>query len=892
MSVAVFDKRVDPPRIGGIPELVFFIAPMAIILFVVGFLFPLLVVKVAAFSAALGCAYLSWYIWHVYDDFLILSALDNGKKTESTVSLFASGKKRYMDLYHWRTFCSEVAFEHDDEAVSLAFTWEGVHDRFFDNAQFSTEHSRRTALLKTLPTDIGLVIEHHLLRANDTRQIDAYLAKGRKMAEQRTVPSIALDVREQLAAMYRPMARNNHVLTVLSVGRQRKQGFLNAFLPSRYIKLRRACELLKSLNEVVRAIEASYPGFNLLSHDEYANQIMDVYRPYQDKHAIDWRFPLAPQLVTDKPKLDEEGFLTIDGLYYKCCLIQNYPNMNFGWPFHFVEADVDLHASQIINPLPTDKTLDKNNKKSKFERESISQTRGTEKATVRLKDSAAYRMYVSTHKLPVANNAYILTFVHKDKNRVRHYVNGFKNTVLQDGGLVRDNADLQHELFRLRLPGQGRYSTFMREDHADTLAVMAPFTTFAHGEDEPESLRISATGQLVGSSPSKLDVPHGLVVAETNGGKDTQQGMTFIETFPLIRYDIIELGNSYQGAIEAVGGHYCRAKEQVINPLSSYEEYRSAKALTEHGAGKIDVDFVRTQSDLLTPIFKGMKGGHYTRPEEVVVNRLIRFIYENPSAEADAPILPDLMTAFDNIETESDKQRQACDELREDLFEFLSTEIGSAFKERDQFIISPVANGVDFDKFHGELFDFYMVFITIRFATAAMSRGVRSQIMLNEFKMLLERSPEPIRHITLTIDRMGRKDWVGLTRITQGISEIKSIDPEALNSIPNKVLLSRQDDQHEKIGNMLNMPSAAIFHWKDFKTPQEMNKKGYREGMFYEGGDWHRLQYRFPQLLLDLMNTRAEDKALRDKAYLMSKDPYERIRIFNALKRERDNAII
>jgi hypothetical protein len=892
MSVAVFDKRVDPPRIAGIPEPVFFVVPMGIILFVVGFLFPLLVIKIAAFSASLGCAYLSWYIWHVYDDFLILSALDTGKKTKSTVSLFSSGKKSYMDIYHWRTFCSESAYEHDDGAVSLAFTWDGVHDRFFDDTQFGTEHKRRTALLKTLPTNVGLVIENHLLRTNDTRLIDAYLAKSRKKAERRETPRIALDIREQLAELYRPMSRSNRVLTVLSVGRQRNQGFLSALLPTSLTRFRNTVELLKTLNELVRSVEASYPGFKLLTRDEYAHQIMDVYRPYGDKHAIDWRFPLAPQLVTEKPELDEEGFLHIDGLYYKCCLIQNYPELKYGWPFQFVEAAVDLHACQIINPLPTDKTIDKENKKSKFERESISQTRGTENATNRLKDSAAYRMYVSTHKLSVANNAYILTFVHKDKGRVSHYANAFKKAIIENHGLVRDNADLQNELFRLRLPGQGRYSSFMREDHADTLAVMAPFTTFPHGVDDPESIRISSTGQIVGSSPSALSVPHKLVVAETDGGKDTQEGATFVETFQDIRYDCVELGNSWQGIIEAVGGHYCRAKEQVINPLSNYADYQSARALTESGAGKIDVDFVRTQSDLLTPIFKGMKGGDFTRPEEVVVNRLVRHIYEHPNEHADAPILPDLMAAFEQIETESDKQRKARDELGEELFEFLSTEIGSAFKDRDQFTISPIANGVDFDKFSGELFDFYMLFITIRFATAAMSRGIRSQIVLNEYKVLLERSPELIRRITLTIDRMGRKDWVGLTRITQGIAEIQSIDPEALNSIPNKVLLSRQDDKHETIGTMLNMPQAAIFHWRDFKPPEVMNKLGYREGMLYEGGQWHRLQYRFPPLLLDLMNTKGSDRVLRDKTYLMSKDPYERIRIFNELRKERDNAII
>lgn len=892
MNIAVFDKRIQPARIAGIPEISFFTIPTALGLLVVAFMLPNPFLKLVVFSASAGCAYIGWYTWKTYDDYLIYSALENGKRSRKRVSLFAQGKRTYMEYFHWRSFCSESAIEHDDGSISVAFTWKGVHERFFDDNQFASEHRRRVALLKTFPTDIGLVVENHLIRSNDTDLIDAYVEVGQKMSKRRDVPEIALDVRERLAELYRPMARSNRVLTIFSVGKPRKQGLLDYFMPSSFMRIKNATELMKTLTDALSSVESSYPGYKLLSHGEYARNILDIYRPYYDVHEIDWRFPLSPQLITEKPQIDDDGCLKINDTFYKCCLIQNYPSMGYGWTFRFCEASIDLHAVQILSPISTDKAIERNQKQGDFELQGVSKKRGTEKAVNKISNATDYRKYVIRHGLSVANNAYILTFANTDKSRVLYYAAKFKKDVLENGGLVRDNLDLQLELFRLRLPGQGRYSSFFREDHADTLAGMAPFTTYDCGVDKPESLRISFTGQLIGSSPSKLEVPHELVVAETNAGKDTFYGMKFIETFPEIRYDIAELGNSYQGVIEAVGGHYCRAREQVINPLSTFDDYRNAKALTESGAGRIDVDFVRTQSDLLTPIFKGMKGGNYTKPEEVIVNKLIRHIYDKSTSDADAPTLPDLLEAINKIETESDKQERARDEFGEELFEFLSTETGSCFKERDQFVISPIANGIDFDKFDGELFDYYMMFITIRLATAAMSRGTRSQIVLNEFKVLLERAPEPIRRITLTIDRMGRKDWVGLTRITQGLSEIKSIDPEALNSIPNKTLLSRQDDLHNEIGQMLKAPAAVVEHWKRFEDPSVMNKLGYREGIVCAGGEWNKLHLRFPHLLLDLMNTRGDDKTLRDKAYLMSRDPYERIDIFNALKKERDNAIL
>jgi hypothetical protein len=325
----------------------------------------------------------------------------------------------------------------------------------------------------------------------------------------------------------------------------------------------------------------------------------------------------------------------------------------------------------------------------------------------------------------------------------------------------------------------------------------------------------------------------------------------------------------------------------VINPLAGYDEYQSACRLSEAGNGRLDIDFIRSQSDMLMPVFKGLAGSAFTRPEEVCVNRALRDLYEAPG-EGGAPTLPMVLKALESIEVSSEKQEAARESLQSELYEFLETEIGQAFKAEDQFTISPIANAIDFGGFSGELFQYYMTFMVVRLATNAMSRGVRSQIVLNEYKMLLQNAADPIRWITLTIDRMGRKDWVGLTRITQGLEEVRSVDPEALSSIPSRTLLSRADD-HEAIGELLQMPPGIVNDWKRFASPDVMDRRGFREAMVQELGSWHRLYLKFPKLLLDLMNTSGKDKPLRERAYAETKDPYKRIELLNQYKQERES---
>lgn len=884
--ISAFNKRIEPKRIAGLPEPVFFTAPLILVFVLMAVVIPVAPVKLVFLIGGFGIVFfiVDTFRWH--DHMLIRKSMERGKRKRQLPSWGGSNRKTYLDGFTWLTRIGDHGLMHQGNSVSVAIEWSGIQDRHWSEAERANEHRRRVSLLRTLSDHPGLVIENHLLRAQDSGLADAYLQEGEAMHQLQPMPPIVRDIREQLVNEYRPLARSNQVITVLSMGKPERTGILDFIKPVMARRNRNAQDLYAHLLELFKHVEADFPGATLLSADDYQRSIQRVRCPDADSYDVEWRFPLADQVVTEKPEIVDEC-LKLNGRYFKTCLLQGYPDLPLNWTLGFLEAPVDLHACQIIMPKAVDKAMDEARKQSDYESDTLSRKRGADKSVAKIRESGGYREYVIHHNLPVADNAYIVTFSGHNAAQVKQQAATFKRAVHKEGGLIRDNTDLQLDLFDIRLPGMGRNTFFAREDHGDVLAAMMPVTSFSQGNTEhPESLRITMSGQLVGFAPSRVEVPHELVVAQTGGGKDTQFGLRFLETYPRIRYDIIEMGNSYQAAVEAVGGSYCRAREQVINPLAGYDEYEQARAMTERGHGTIDVDFIRSQSDMLTPIFKGLAGEPFTRPEEVCVNRALRLIYGKPS-EQPAPTLPDVLDALQQIEISSEGQEAARDALCSELFEFLETEIGSAFKSQDQFTISPIANAIDFGGFSGELFQYYMTFMVVRLATNAMARGARSQIVLNEYRMLLQNAGDPIRWITLTLDRMGRKDWVGLTRITQGIEEIRSVDSESLSSIQNRTLLSREDS-HVEIGELLQMPPSIVGAWQQFGSPDVMNKKGYREGLVQELGVWHKLFLKFPSLVLDLMNTRGEDKKLREIAFQKAKDPYERIEIFHQLKKERE----
>lgn len=877
MAIPSFDQRISQSKILGIPNTTALFLLGAITFICVGVVVPATVLKATFVFLGLAMLYLAKDDFKRRADWLVQSALYHGNDMKKRPSFSTHSDKHYSREHCWYTRVGDHGIAHKDNVVSVAFTWSGSFNRYNDEDDFNRELNKRVSLLKRYNQfKKHLCIEHHFIRINDSKKADDYLAYQRSINPD--APPIVKQVIADHAELCRQKARSNKLLTVISVKADTYSTFASIFgatkgTASQWKKLEQQCV------SVFNAVKSEYANADLLTGEEFIDYIFKIRIPDSiiSSTNIDWRYALSDQIVTSKPAV-EDDYLVLNGWYYKICLIQNYPDMPLNWFLGLCEAPVNVHISQIILPKDSDTALDKSAAADRHEKASAADNRGVDQLVTKMQNAAGFRRYVSSRNLPVAENAYIVTFVSKDKEQVGYFTERLSQNIIPNGGMIRSDNDLQLAMFQFRLPGQGISTPFKRLDHGESIAVMMPFTTFNAGSDVPEVLRVSTSGQLVTFEPSTLLVSHELASGETGGGKDTQYGMKILESYKTVRYDIVELGNSYQGMIEGIGGRYCRAKEQIINPLAQYQECASARELDRSGVPNLYADFLLTQGNILLPVFHGFSVCEYTRPEEVVVGRVLSYLFDNPIAGKEAPLLPDLLEAFDHIQTTSEAQEEAAKNLKQNLYEFLETPTGACFKSPDQYVISPVANAIDFLGLQGNMFKYFLSFVCTRLAQNAMSGGARNQIILNEYKVLYESAPDVVRQITITIDRMGRKDWVGLTRISQGVKEIEAVDSDAIDQIHSKTLLCRKTKHHE-IGRLLQVPPAAVAEWQLFHSPEE--RKPFREAFIYERGQWHKLFLQFPKLLLDIMNTDGDTKEIRNKVYRETKDPFERIRLYN-----------
>lgn len=877
MPIPSFDQRISQSKILGIPNTTALFLLGSVTFICVGIVVPATVLKAAFVFLGVAMLYLARDDFKRRSDWLVQIALYHGNEMKKRPTFSSHSDKLYSREHCWYTRVGEYGIAHKDNVVSVAFTWSGSFNRYKDEDDFSREINKRVSLLKRYNQfKKRLCIEHHFIRVKDSKKADDYLAYQKSINP--NAPPIVQQVIADHAELCRQKARSNKLLTVISVKADSYSTFASIFgatkgTASQWKKLEQECL------SVFSAVKSEYADADLLTCEEFIDSIFNIRVPDSVANSanVDWRYALSDQIITSKPSVQEDCLL-LDGWYYKICLLQNYPDMPLNWFLGICEAPINVHISQIVLPQDSDAALDKSAAADRHEKAAAADNRGVDQLVTKMQNAAGFRRYVSNRNLPVAENAYIVTFISKEKEQVNHFAERLSQSIIPNGGMIRSDIDLQLSMFQFRLPGQGIATPFKRLDHGELIAAMMPFTTFNSGSQIPEVLRVSTSGQLVTFAPSSLNVSHELASGETGGGKDTQYGMKILESYRTVRYDIIELGNSYQGLIESVEGRYCRAKEQIINPLAQYRECASAQELERRGEPNLYANFLEAQANILLPIFHGFNVVEYSRPEQVVIGRILVHLYENPIAGKDAPILPDLLAAFDHIKTSSEAQEAALKTLRGNLFEFLETPTGSCFKSADQYVISPIANAIDFLGLEGNMFKYFLNFVCTRLAQNAMSSGTRNQIILNEYKVLYDLAPDVIRQITVTIDRMGRKDWVGLTRISQGIEEIEAVDAGAINSIGNKTLLSRKD-KHREIGRLLKVPPAAIAEWELFHSPED--RKPFREAFVLEHGQWHKLFLQFPKLLLDLMNTDGDTKEIRNKVYRETKDPFERIRLYN-----------
>ena len=267
--ISAFNKRIEPKRVAGLPEPVFFAAPGVIVFAVMAVLMPIVPVKIVFAIAAGGTLFFIADVLRWYDYWLIRKSMERGKERKKLPSWGGKNQKTYVDGFTWQTRIGDHGLIHQGPCVSVAIEWAGVQDRHWSSDERQNEHRRRVALLRTLSDELGLSVENHLVRERDSSLADAYLRECQQMHRSLAIPPIVQDVREQLVQTYRPLARTNRVFTVLCLAAPRKAGLMGWIGPQMRRRNRTAQDLYAGLMEVFKTVKADFPGAQLMSSEDY-----------------------------------------------------------------------------------------------------------------------------------------------------------------------------------------------------------------------------------------------------------------------------------------------------------------------------------------------------------------------------------------------------------------------------------------------------------------------------------------------------------------------------------------------------------------------------------------------------------------------------------------------
>ncbi|MEJ2754651.1 MAG: hypothetical protein P8104_02155 [Gammaproteobacteria bacterium] len=801
---------------------------------------------------------------------LLLEAAEKNARATFKRPPFALKLPSFFEAFCWRRPINRCVMQHHDGAFSLLFTWRGAYNEFDGIEAFNQRMQRYNDLIKQL-AHYPVTLEWHWERRRDDRAVDAYVRQDAADA-----PAIVKDIRGQMARLLRGQGRSNRVFGVLSIA------------PALSLKRDSAqAEALRALSQAFERVRSVLPDCELASAAEYAECVSRTLSPGENTKNYHVGQDVAFQLAYDKPEWSEaQQCLKKGDTYIKPVLLFQYPELT---PDFFLSSlaslKTNLHVSQVIQAKHADSAIRRLRRQTLNQRVFTSETQSNWDDTQHsINDAEQFCAFVKQHGAAVADNVYMLVFSAQEDEleAMRAAFEAWSGELCRQGGELRCDRYIQYAVYLHCAPGMGRYSRFFREDTGFAIGRMTPDTVFDAGDPEPEILRLCANGQLYGYAPSKDVVLGQLIAGQTGGGKDAQFGLSVLETYQRIQYSIFEEGNSYQAIVEALGGRYCEAIHQTINPLSSYAAYDAA---CQRDRGRDNV--ISALRVVLLPLFKGFEHAAFSVEESVVLDAALIALYEAPTRRQAAPILPDLAQILAREAGIDPAYRAEQATLHKRLRAFLETSEGRRFQQADQFVLSPIINAINFEGLSGTLLRYYLGFMVERVSMNAFASGRRSQIVINEYRTLMSKAPDAIRWITLLLDRKGRKEWTGLTRITQGIDEILDVDTESLSSMGCKSLLSRQD-AHQRLGRLLDMPDTAIALWSRFESPKLMDKKGYRDMLFSAETEHTRWQYfklEFPELVLDLMTTAGADKAIRLAAMQKTQDVYERIRLIKAGRR-------
>lgn len=797
--------------------------------------------------------------------------------------------RQYAELFTWSHPYGEHVIAHQDDACSVAVTWDGIDSEMLTPSECASKWSEIYTLIGLL--GLNYCAEFHFWREDDASLSAEYLGLNSKIIRGHDV---AVAVREATAEHLSPYGMTNTVALVLTYIPPAQLGLADLFMRLLGLGAKRklvkqgnaADELLRSTKQIINRL----PGGRLLTTDQYATLVQQSFHRASflrgSKTALDPRFLMSEQVLREAPRVTDDARVIVSGHLTKVLLVAMYPNdPQPAWFANLASLAIPMHVSQILIPVDTKQSLRASERESDLAEDTKGKKGRTEKQKT-INDLADFQTFVSHNGLGIFKNAYIIHIhgtaeeLESAEDHITTWIEG------QPGGQVRNADWVQLPYFRAAQPGQGYRCPLFRPDDSMLVGNMAPVQVFRTGERNPESLRLGTSGALIGFSTSTQDVPHSFTVAMTGGGKGVEKVAQIAETYPFgIDWYIAEIGGSYRWIVESFGGVYSKIdpSETVVNPLPPYN------AATLAGKYPLDAGLaggtVNALAFLLTDGETDLSIHHAKAAQDA-----LQMLYAVAPEGKEAPTLADFLQELQSskVELELEPQRKAAQEMAENLESFLTTTEGRIFARPDNLVLSQGITGVDLkevDRASPKLLKFYLVFLALRFNNLAFARRNPARVLLDEMHKFVAIAPEVVGKLISELARMGRKDAAAIDLVSQGVKEIDIIEAEVLNSMPLRTLLFRPDGW-DAIANRIGMPEGPLAIWKRYPNPITPINLPWRPAMKSVAGSYYDLHLTFPQILLDLSATSPTDLDLKDQIGLVTSDPLERLRLFRQAKEQ------
>jgi len=877
--MSAYNRRFQPKEIFGVSLYAALGGGAALVFGVFSLLLPLALklITVPVTLAALSVAAVA--VW-LGDDLPLAALIWRGKRVEPgrvTAEIPGPPRRRYADLYTWSHPYGDYAIAHADGAVSIMIEWAGLDAEMLTELERAQRFSALYTVLGAIGT--GYCAEFHLWREADASLADEYLARN---TELKRGQALAVPVRAAMAAHLGQFGMSNEVALVLTKlpGRQDGLAALRNVLALGGAR-RRLINQAGDAEELVRrarSLTPKLPGARIVDSTCYLARIVQSHDRAAFARGAQWRheprMDLAEQLLREAPRIDS-GQVRVGTALTKVLYLYLYPDAAPAWFAGMAALPIPMHVCQVVMPVDTKQAINASERASDLAEGSMGR-RGRSVAKQTLLDLAGFQSFVTSQGLSIYKNAYIV-HLHGAADELDEQARVLTDWIESSGGQVRAADYAQLPYFRAAQPGQGYRAPILRPDHTWQIAHMAPVQVYRQGERRPESLRLGASGTLIGFGLSTQTVPHSFTVAITGGGKGVEKVATIAETYPFgIDWYIAEIGGSYKWVVEGFGGVYSKIDPTatVVNPLPPYAvaDAQATYPLNAVIAGGT----VNALSFLLNDGTKELSAHQTSAAQEA-----LQLLYAAPDAARLAPTLPDFLVELESCarEIESEPRRKAAQDMAHNLSSFLETTEGRIFANDDNLVLSEGITGVDLkevDRASPKLLKFYLVFLALRFNHLAFARRNPARVLLDEMHKFVSIAPEVMGRLISELARMGRKDAAAIDLVTQGIAEIDVIEAEVLNSMPLRTLLYRSDGW-EDIAGRIAMPAGPLALWKSYPYPLALP---YRPALKSVGQEYYNLHCTFPKIVLDLAATSPQDLDLKDALGARISDPLERLHAF------------